>query len=70
MPGNVRKDDKARRIAFNILGAPSAGLADSFGKKKRMKRKKEYWYDQEEKTSGFEKGSSFKFNQFEEDNYY
>ena len=40
MPGNVRKDDKARRIAFNILGAPSTGLTDSFGKKKRMKRKK------------------------------
>jgi hypothetical protein len=58
MPGNVRKDDKARRIAFNILGAPSTGLTDSFGKKKRMKRKKEL-YDREEKGSGFKEGGHF-----------
>jgi len=41
MPINVRKDDKARRIALNILGPPSCGLADSSGKKKRYIRKKE-----------------------------
>jgi len=40
MPGNVRKDGKAKNIAFDILGAPATGFTDSFGNKKRMKRKK------------------------------
>ena len=41
MPGNVRKDGKARRIALDILGPHSAGLVDSSGKKKRYVKKKE-----------------------------
>jgi len=40
MPVNIRKDDKARRIALNILGPPACGLADSFGNKKKYRRKK------------------------------
>ena len=41
MPGSVRKDDKARQIALNIMGPPPSGLTDSFGKKKRYIKKKE-----------------------------
>lgn len=40
MPASVRKDDKAKRIALEILGPHPAGLVDSFGNKKRFVRKK------------------------------
>jgi len=41
MPGSVRKDDKAKRIALDILGPHVAGLYDSFGKKKRFVKRKD-----------------------------
>lgn len=58
MPGAVRKDDKAKRIALDILGPPPGGLTDSFGKKKKYKRKKDSsvkdkQYEQEETTNRF-----------------
>lgn len=40
MPGSVRKDDKARRIALDILGPHPAGLVDSYGNKKKYRKKK------------------------------
>ncbi len=52
MPGAVRKDDKAKRVALDIMGPPPGGLTDSFGKKKRYKRKKEKQYA-EDKTNRF-----------------
>jgi len=48
MPGNVRKDDAARRVALNILGPPANGLADSFGNKKRFVKSKNGKKDAEE----------------------
>jgi len=41
MPVNIRKDGMAKRIALDILGPPQVGYVDSFGKKKRFKKKKE-----------------------------
>jgi len=41
MPVSIRKEDKAKRIAANILGIPVDGYVDSFGNKKRFRRKKE-----------------------------
>lgn len=53
MPSSVRKDDKAKRIVLNILGVPPAGVADSFGNKKKYKIKKEEnaYQDQEQEEN-------------------
>ena len=51
MPGSVRKDDKAKQIALNIMGPPPSGLTDSFGKNKRYVKKKEK-YVEERGTEG------------------
>jgi len=40
MPLNVRKDGRAKRVALDILGPPLTGYVDSFGNKKRFKKKK------------------------------
>jgi len=49
MPGSVRKDDKAKRIALDILGIPPSGIADSFGEEKKyIKRKKKKKYNRQE----------------------
>lgn len=53
MPGAVRKDGKAKRIALDILGEPIGGLRDSYGNKKRFRRKKDR-NDVQEKINRFE----------------
>ena len=42
MPTAIRKDDKSKRVALELLGDKSGNLSDSFGKKKRYKRKKKH----------------------------
>lgn len=54
MPANVRKDDKARMIALNILGPPPCGLTDKYGNKKRYVKRKEKNAQEEEKINRFE----------------
>jgi hypothetical protein len=54
MPGNVRKNDKARLIALNILGTPPCGLTDKYGNKKRYVRRKEKYVQEEEKINRFQ----------------
>lgn len=68
MPGNVRKDDKSKRIAFDILGAPSTGFTDSFGNKKRIKKKKRRGRNQLEGFGGFDANQRGRFN-LEEDGW-
>lgn len=61
MPLNIRKDDKSKRIALNILGAPLAGNVDSFGNKKRFVRKKAVTSKKEK-----DNGEGISINRFEE----
>ena len=39
MPASVRKEDKAKEIAYRILGPPPCGLTDRFGDKKKYRKK-------------------------------
>ena len=68
MPGNVRKDDKSKRIAFDILGAPSTGFTDSFGNKKRPRKKKGRSRKQSQDFGGFNANQQGRFN-LEEDGW-
>jgi len=61
MPGSVRKDGVAKRIALNILGPPSSGLTDSFGNKKRFVRKRDV-QDAEEKYQERIEGEKINYN--------
>ena len=50
MPIAIRKNDKSKSVALDILGPKSGNLTDSFGKRKRYRRKKRHeqaWTDGE-----------------------
>ena len=45
MPGSIRKDDKAKQIAIEILGEPINSYNDSKKKKKKPNKNGEYKTD-------------------------
>lgn len=42
MPVTIRKDDESKKIALDLLGPKSGNLTDSFGSRKRYRRKKRH----------------------------
>lgn len=58
MPASVRKEDKAKQIAFKILESNSLEYTDSFGNKKKYRKKKDSKVE-EGKTNRFEEVGYF-----------